>query len=105
MAFKGVIMDRELVIKELTDSKAVRKMFFNHLRRLTDDYITKRDAAFDGESPEFLKTIQGIETKFNLETEEDAHMVKFILTIIQSFTDMVCENNRKWASVLFDESE
>ena len=95
-------MDRELVMKELIDSKAVRKVFFNHLKRLTDDYITKRDAAFDGESPEFLKTIESIETKFNLETEKDAQMMKFILTIILAFTDMVCENNRKWASVLFD---
>ncbi len=57
-------MDREQIIKELTDPQAIRQQFFNLLREYTTHHKSQTEAALDGESPAYIEYLSTMRKLF-----------------------------------------
>jgi len=93
-------MDREELIKELTDPSAIRKMVFDHVRRIASDYRAKADSGQIEESVEFVLLRDSIKSTFDLQNPFEQQIVEFVLAFCFALSDAITENNRQWLQAL-----
>ena len=98
-------MDREKIIKELTDPSANRKIVFDHAKRVVKDYVARKETGKIGEFVEFALLRETIKEAFGLQSSFEQKIVDFVLAFSLGLADAVTENNRRWFQVLVAEEK
>jgi hypothetical protein len=93
-------MDKEQIIKELVEPYLMRKVVFDCIRRLIEDYQRKKDSGQIEEFVEFVLLRDYIKSVFGLENPSEQRVVDFGLTFLLVLIDVMTENNRRWLQVL-----
>ncbi len=94
-------MDKDELIKELTDPQAIQNSFFEYLTELLSYKATQSDAVLDGESPEYAEYLTGLQRILDRVATEPEHkqIINFILQLNLIFFRMMAENNQKLLSL------
>jgi hypothetical protein len=92
-------MDREEIIKELTDPSAIRQQFFNLIREWASFHNAQWEASLVGESPEYAKYFSIMQERFG-ENLTHQQILLFQLDLVLIFLRLIAENNRRLLSLI-----
>lgn len=91
--------EQERILRELMTEDDVRRVFFERLRAVSEDYVSRRQAASVGESPQFQALLNAINSGFGLRDDDD-RFTHFVLGLGLALVQTVVANNRKWVEAL-----
>lgn len=96
-------MNKDEIIKELTDSQAIQKNFMANIRAVTSYNKAQREVSLTGESPQYATYMNNLNEMLNTLNlaPEYKQIYRFILNTNFAFLETMAENNRKLLSLIF----
>lgn len=96
-------MDKDELIKTLSDSKTIRKMFFENLKSANIYNASQSQAALTGESPEFAEYLNKLNIIFP-ENPDPKQVLNFVLLLNLVMVKTIDDYNQLLMNIVSDKT-
>ncbi len=100
----AISMDKDKLLKELSNPVIIRERFFKYLHEILSFHKAQKEASLTSESPEYIKYDDAISKTFTDVTPEQEQILRIVLNLNLAFFETIADNNRRLLSLIFGDS-